>query len=120
MEHHMHLFKTPFKMIQSGYKTVEVRLNDDKRRKLRPSDTIHFTVLPEEDQSVTVTVEKLETYPTFKDMYTSISGKELGNDRGETIAEMVRNTYDIYSGEQEEKWGAVAIYIRLAADSPDD
>ncbi len=117
MEHYMRLFKTPFNMIQSGYKTVEVRLNDDKRRTLKPNDTIHFTVLPEEDQSVTVTVEKLETYPTFKDMYTNISAKALGNDRGESIAEMVRNTYDIYRHEQEEKWGTVAIYIKLAADS---
>ncbi|MFB9860740.1 hypothetical protein ACFPFV_11800 [Salinicoccus siamensis] len=38
MKHYMRLFKTPFNMIQSGYKTVEVRLNDDKRRKLKPND----------------------------------------------------------------------------------
>ena len=34
MTHHMKLAKTPFNAVVSGYKTIELRLNDKKRQAL--------------------------------------------------------------------------------------
>ncbi len=35
IKHKMKLYKEPFQQIQSGKKTVEVRLYDEKRRRLK-------------------------------------------------------------------------------------
>ena len=42
MTHIMRLNPLPFKMIASGEKTIELRLNDEKRRKLNRKDLITF------------------------------------------------------------------------------
>ncbi|MDY0407970.1 DUF3850 domain-containing protein [Paracerasibacillus soli] len=47
MLHKMSLYIAPFQSIKSGRKTVEVRLNDEKRRKVNIGDTIEFTKIPE-------------------------------------------------------------------------
>ena len=41
--HHMNLNPDPYEMIKNGKKTIELRLYDEKRRKIRPSDEIVFT-----------------------------------------------------------------------------
>lgn len=56
MEHNMGLFEIPFNSIKSGKKTVEVRLYDNKRRKVKLGDTIKFTKVPESDETITVEV----------------------------------------------------------------
>lgn len=44
--HHMGLFEGPFQSMITGRKTVEVRLNDEKRRHVQVGDLIKFTELP--------------------------------------------------------------------------
>ena len=41
-EHEMKLYDAPFELIKSGKKTIEVRCNDEKRRKLNVGDKIIF------------------------------------------------------------------------------
>ncbi len=55
-----------------GRKTVEVRLNDEKRRKIRYEDIIESTRLPEEKEWIRVRVVDLTVYQTFEDMYNDI------------------------------------------------
>ena len=47
MIHQMGLYEEPFQSIKAERKTIEVRLNDDKRKKLRVGDQIVFTKLRE-------------------------------------------------------------------------
>ncbi|MBY8908653.1 ASCH domain-containing protein [Salinicoccus roseus] len=112
MEHSMGLYEAPFNSMQAGHKTVEVRLNDPKRRKIDIGDTIRFTKLPEDGENLTVEVTALHTYPTFKDMYRDVPAKYMDAD-DRTIEEMVESTYEIYSQQQEMEWGTLAIGIRL-------
>lgn len=42
MEHTMKLNPSPFSLIRDGVKTIELRLYDEKRRKIAPRDTIRF------------------------------------------------------------------------------
>ena len=112
MEHSMGLYETPFNSMKAGRKTVEVRLNDPKRRKIDIKDTIRFTKLPEDGETLTVEVTALRTYPTFKDMYRDIPAKDMDADN-RTIEEMVESTYEIYTRQQETEWGTLAIEIRL-------
>lgn len=112
MEHKMGLYEQPMGSIQSGRKTVEVRLNDDKRRKIQVGDTIQFTKVPSEDETLTVEVIGLREFPTFRDMYETIPAEDF-DAVGDSISEMVESTYDIYSPEREREWGTLAITIKL-------
>lgn len=112
MEHQMGLYETPFNSIKLGKKTVEVRLYDNKRRKIKIGDTIQFTKVPAKDETITVEVTGLSTYPTFRKMYESVPTNKL-DAVGSSIDEMVEQTYQIYSPEREKEWGTVAISIKL-------
>ena len=43
MKHNMNLNNRPFKSIKEGTKTIELRLNDEKRSLLKVGDEIEFT-----------------------------------------------------------------------------
>ena len=43
MIHKMNLWNDSFIAIKEGWKTIEMRLNDDKRRKIQTGDIIEFT-----------------------------------------------------------------------------
>jgi len=112
MEHEMGLYEAPFNSMKSGRKKVEVRLNDEKRRKIKLEDKITFTKIPGEKESLTVEVTGLRKYPTFKELYENIPASDL-DAIGDSIKQMVENTYQIYTVEQEEKWGVLAIDIKV-------
>lgn len=111
MIHQMGLYGEYFNSIKEGKKTVEVRLNDEKRRKIRIGDTIEFIKVPEQDETIKVQVTNLKTYDTFKDMYEDIPFGEFGCE-GWSMKEMIEGTYEIYSPEQEKEWGTLAIKIK--------
>jgi ASC-1-like (ASCH) protein len=67
MLHSMGLYQKPFNSIQKGQKIYEVRLNDEKRRKIRVGDVIEFTKVPEMDEKIKVKVLELRRYPTFEE-----------------------------------------------------
>ncbi|MDQ0159603.1 ASCH domain-containing protein [Alkalibacillus salilacus] len=112
MEHNMGLYESPFNSIKTGNKEVEVRLNDEKRRKLNPGDTIKFSKVPDSNETLTVEIIEMRNFPTFKDMYENIPASDL-DAVGGSIDEMVERTYQIYTPEQEKQWGTVAIRIKL-------
>lgn len=108
MRHKMGLYEEYFQLIKAGKKTVEVRLNDEKRRKLKMGDIIEFSKVPEQDEKIQVKVTELNIYDTFQAMYENIPLHHFGDEEG-TIAEMIEGTYEIYSPEQEKEWGTLAI-----------
>lgn len=112
MQHDMGLYESPFRSIKSGKKIVEVRLNDKKRRKISIGDSIKFTKVPENNETLTVEVVELIEFPTFKEMYESIPASDFDT-VGDPIDLMVQQTYEIYSPEQEKEWGTLAIKIKL-------
>ncbi|MBP1970539.1 ASC-1-like (ASCH) protein [Virgibacillus natechei] len=112
MLHKMGLYNGPFQSIKSGRKTVEVRLNDEKRRKLTRGDVIVFTRIPERDEVLTVEVLALRKYDTFRQMYEEIPAEDM-DEEGRSIDEMVKNTFKIYTPDQEKEWGTLAITIKV-------
>ena len=112
MQHNMGLYDSPFNSIKSGKKTVEVRLNDEKRRKISIGDSIKFTKIPESNETMTVEVLELREFPTFKEMYETIPASDFDT-VGDPIDLMVQETYEVYSPEQEKEWGTLAIIIKL-------
>jgi len=114
MNHEMGLYDGPFQSIKSGRKTVEVRLFDEKRRKLKIGDTIIFTKIPG-GETLTVEIIEITVYPSFRKMYENIPAADF-DASDSSIDEMVENTYEIYTPENEKKWGTVAIRIKLLGE----
>ncbi|UOR10372.1 ASCH domain-containing protein [Halobacillus amylolyticus] len=112
MEHAMKLYENPFRLIKEGRKHVEVRLNDEKRRKVKIGDVIEFRNLSEVSKTVIVEVINLQSYSTFQEMYEHIPREDFGLEVL-SLNEMVNSTYKIYTPEQEKQWGALAISIQL-------
>ncbi|WP_163529485.1 ASCH domain-containing protein [Halobacillus ihumii] len=110
MIHRMGLYSEYFKLIREGTKTVEVRLFDEKRRKVNMGDVIEFMKIPEKNETIRVNVVGLNKYETFKQLYEDIPFEDFGN-KGSTLESMVNGTYEIYTRAQEKQWGALAIRI---------
>lgn len=116
MEHIMGLFERPFHSMSTGKKTVEVRLNDEKRRKVNRGDLIKFIKIPEKDECLIAEFVELREFLTFKEMYERIPASDF-DAVGDSIEEMVKQTYDIYTPEQEKQWGTLAITIKLVSEN---
>lgn len=110
MIHQMGLYGEYFQAIKEGKKIVEVRLNDEKRRSIRVGDSIEFIKVPQQDEILIVQVVDLKSYDTFEAMYNDIPLKDFDCE-GWTIKETIDGTYEIYTPEQEKKWGTLAIFI---------
>lgn len=112
MNHNMSLYERPFNLIKDHQKTIEIRCNDEKRRKLAVGDTITFQRLPECAESLTVEVLALYPFPTFEELYRSFDFAEFGC-AGRTMEQMLEGTFETYSKEKEAAYGALGIRIRL-------
>ncbi|PPA70359.1 ASCH domain-containing protein [Jeotgalibacillus proteolyticus] len=112
MKHKMGLYDGPFKSIQENKKEFEVRLNDEKRRKISIGDVIEFVKVPENGEAIKAEVLGLRNYKTFEEMYKDIPFT-LFDCEGWTMEEMIEGTYEIYTQEQERKWGTLAIQIKV-------
>ncbi|WP_255368043.1 ASCH domain-containing protein [Psychrobacillus sp. OK032] len=109
--HKMGLYGEYFKAIKEGKKTVEVRLYDENRRKIKVGDTIQFIRVPEQNETLKVQVKDLRKYNTFEEMYENIPFQDFACE-GWSMKVMVEGTYEIYTPEQEKQWGTLAFTIK--------
>ena len=65
MKHNMNLNNRPFKSIKEGTKTIELRLNDEKRSLLKVGDEIEFTNR-DTNEKLSVDIINIYKYPSFK------------------------------------------------------
>lgn len=99
-----------FHLIKIGIKKIEVRLNDNKRKKLLPGEIIEFTNIKSKD-TLSVQVYSIEYFDTFKDLYLKYSGPIIGSDNNDSLNKMLCDTYNIYDNFEEEKFGVIAIHL---------
>lgn len=110
MKHKMKLNDWPFNLINNGSKTIELRLNDEKRQLLKENDIIYFkNVFTQE--IIKVRVIKLYQYDSFKELYKYIDKVSLGYKKEDKISYKDMEKY--YSKEKGKKYGVVAIKFEL-------
>lgn len=108
----MKLQAEPFEKIVNGQKTVEMRLYDEKRKKLNVGDKIIFSKQGEEDEKVKVRITKLNTFKSFKELYSFYKDKKvLGYAEKEKASFKDMEKY--YSKEEQKREGVVAIEVKL-------
>ena len=106
----MNLNASPFQMICSGDKTVEMRLYDEKRAKINVGDTIEFENI-ETHQTIQCTVVALFRFKDFYELYSHFDKAAIGYNAEKTAN--AEDMYAYYSPEQIEKYGVLAIEIQL-------
>jgi ASC-1-like (ASCH) protein len=105
----MRLQTKPFDRIKSGEKTIEVRLYDEKRKKLQIGDVIEFTREPG-TETLKVEVIGLHNFKTFADLVNAFPENPFG---GESASDLLKSIYTYYTREEEEKYGVLGIEIKL-------
>ena len=107
MIHKMKLQESPFERIKNGTKTVEFRLYDEKRSKIKIGDQIEFSKLPDLQETILVDVLDLYREDTFENLF-----KQLFTDEDE-IKKKTKSMYQYYSPDEEKQYGVVGIKISL-------
>ena len=109
MKHEMKLNNGPFKNIKNGTKTIELRLNDEKRQLLKINDLIEFTNRETLEQLL-VEIENLYHYPSFEELYKHFDKVAMGYKEDEEADPKDMEEY--YSKEEQEKYGVLGIEIK--------
>ena len=109
MKHEMKLNNVPYMNIKNGTKTIELRLNDEKRQLLKIKDEIEFTNR-ETLEKMLVEIENLYHYPSFEELYKHFDKISLGYKEDENANPSDMDKY--YSKEEQEKYGVLGIKIK--------
>ena len=70
--HRMHLDPDAFSKIEDGEKTVELRLYDEKRRRIQAGDVIRFESTDDETDVLYAQVEGLRFFASFDELYAAL------------------------------------------------
>ena len=109
MKHEMKLNNEPFECIKNGTKTIELRLNDEKRKLLTVGDYIEFTNRITTEKLL-VEVIDLFKYNSFEELYKHFNKIEMGYSINEEANPKDMENY--YSKEEQEKYGVLGIKIK--------
>lgn len=71
MRHVMHLNAFPFEKIKKGSKTIELRLYDGKRRKVKVGDEVEFTKINSGEKLLT-RVRNIFVFATSEQLYANL------------------------------------------------
>ena len=110
--HEMRLAQKPFDQIFYGTKTVEMRLYDEKRRRVKPGDVIRFACdCFDGDDILFVRVKSVDVFPDFASLYRAFPKSALGYapDEAADPDDMLR----YYSAQAQKTFGVVAIGVEL-------
>ena len=108
MIHYMKLSGEPFDKTAEGKKKIELRLFDEKRKKISVGDMLVFRNNENLDL-ITATVKALHTFPDFTELYKSLPLTLCGSAEGEEAEPSDMERY--YTKEDINKYGAVGIEL---------
>ena len=110
--YNMKLLPQYFNYIKNGTKRLELRLNDEKRKDLEINDIIIFEKLSDDIEYLNTKVKKIYKYNNFKDLVNDFD-IELIADKSIRKDELLKILNEIYTVEEQNKYGVLAIEIEL-------
>ena len=111
MTHKMNLNPEPFKMICSGQKTIELRLNDEKRQKIKVGDSIEFTQT-ETGECLIVQVIAIHRFDSFAELYQKLPLLKCGYTKADIATAKPEDMNLYYTPKQQEKYGVLGIELK--------
>ncbi len=99
-------------MIKSGKKTIELRLNDEKRRTIMVGDSIIFTNTENRDMKIAATVIALHKFESFAELYKHLPLLKCGYTENDIDTARPEDMDIYYSPEKQREYGALGIEIK--------
>lgn len=109
----MKLNPSPFDMIKSGEKTIELRLYDEKRRMIKIGDEIEFENTSDSTQVINAKVLNLHRFCSFDELYKSLPLLKCGYTPDDVNTAKPSDMELYYSAERQKKYGVVGIELEL-------
>ena len=116
MIHKMNLQNGPYNSIKNGDKDIELRLYDEKRRKINVGDIIEFNN-DENTDILRKQVVKLHLFENFDELYKNFDKKRLGYSKDDVAVPTDMSKY--YREEDIKKYGVVGIELKGIDSSVD-
>ena len=106
----MKLHASPFEMIKSGKKTIELRLYDEKRQRIKEGDVIAFTNTSN-GEKMRATVKALHRFDSFEELYKTLPLLQCGYTVDDVDTAHPSDMEQYYSVEEQKKYGVVGIEL---------
>lgn len=101
------------KIFREGNKTIELRLYDEKRKKIKVGDKIIFINMNDATDVLTVIVKELFVFRSFDDLYKTLPLTECGYTCENLCTASPEDMEMYYSKEKQSKYGVVGIRVAL-------
>lgn len=111
MVHQMKLKPAPFYQMRKGAKTIELRLYDPKRQRIKVGDQIEFSNTQDKMEKFRVQVNALHLFASFSELYRTLPPKACGYTDETKADPSDMNQY--YSLEEQQTYGVVGIEVEL-------
>lgn len=112
MTHYMKLRPHPFAMIESGKKTIELRLLDEKRRQIALGDTLIF-INTDSDAQIVCIVKNLYVFASFEELYRALPLDSCGYLPEEIAYASAKDMEQYYTVQEQAQYGVIGIEIAL-------
>ncbi len=110
MIHYMNLVPSAFNKIADGSKTIELRLNDEKRQRINVEDTVVFNCKSTND-IIRAQVVGLHKFSDFEELYKALPLEKCGYSKAELDTARYTDMEQYYTKEQIKKYGALGIEL---------
>ena len=107
----MNLNPEPFEMIRSGQKTIELRLNDEKRKHINVGDIIEFTQT-DTGEKLFAEVINLHRFDSFTKLYQELPLLKCGYTKADITTAKPEDMDLYYTPEQQEMYGVLGIELK--------
>ena len=109
--HLMRLNPVPFGLIREGRKSVELRLYDEKRRRIQAGDVIRFESTDDDTDVLFARVTGMRFFASFDELYAALPLTACGYAPEELKTASPRDMDTYYAPEEQKKWGVVGIEL---------
>ena len=109
--HRMHLDPQAFAAMEDEQKTIELRLYDEKRRRIQAGDVIRFESTDDDTDVLFARVTGMRFFASFDELYAALPLTACGYAPEELAAASPRDMDKYYAPEDQKKWGVVGIEL---------
>ena len=107
--HKMNVKEKYYHMLKSGVKTIELRLFDEKRKKIKIGDFIEFSNNSDTSDKFTAQVINLHRADTFGKLCKNINCHHAGFDTNEELIKVLEEFYPL---DKQKEFGVIGIEIQ--------
>lgn len=106
----MNLNPSPFEKMKTGQKTIELRLFDEKRQRIKEGDVITLTNTSSREKML-ATVKKLHRFDSFEELYKTLPLLQCGYTAEDVGTAHPSDMEQYYSAEEQKQYGVVGIEL---------